>query len=327
MRPRDRLLAAVVAVLWGVNFLAIHFGLTHFPPMLLACLRFTLIAIPTILFVPRPAVPLRWFLGYGIGFGTLQFVFLFVAMNVGMPTGLASLVLQSSAPLTVVLGVLLLRERPSRRQVIGIGAAALGLAAIAAAQSQSAALVPVLLTLMAGLSWAVGNLCARLAAPPEPMHLTLWACVVPPVPLLALSLATEGPAADLEALRTAFTPSGWVGIGAIVYLAVFATIIGSGIWTALMRRYPAGVVAPYSMLVPIIGMSSAAVVLGERPGIVELVAGAVVVGGVLLGSARPAAQAGTAEEPADEAGAEPAADPPPPSSVDARSERTALSRN
>ncbi|GAY09523.1 EamA family transporter [Pseudonocardia sp. N23] len=317
MTPRDRLLAAFVAVLWGVNFLAIHIGLGHFPPLLLACLRFTLIAVPTIMFVPRPAVPLRWFLGYALGFGTLQFVFLFVAIDVGMPTGLASLVLQSSAPLTVVLGTLLLRERPSRRQVAGIVAAAAGLTAIAVSQAQVAALVPVLLTLLAGLSWALGNLCGRLAAPPDPMRLTLWMCVVPPVPLLALSLLTEGPAADLEALRTAFTPSGWAGIGAIVYLAVFATVMGTGIWTALMRRYPAGVVAPYSMLVPIVGISTAALVLGERPGIVELVGGAVVVGGVLLGSMRPAAQAGSPLAPTAPAGPGPASDPA----------RTALSRN
>ena len=104
MPPRDRLLAAVVAVLWGANFLAIHVGLQHFPPLFLAALRFAVIALPTVLFVPRPQVRLRWLLGYGLGFGTLQFLFLFVAMDVGMPTGLASLVLQASAPRTTVNG-------------------------------------------------------------------------------------------------------------------------------------------------------------------------------------------------------------------------------
>ena len=98
MPTRDRLLAAVVAVLWGANFLAIHVGLQHFPPLFLAALRFAVIALPTVLLVPRPQVRLRWLLGYGLGFGTLQFLFLFVAMDVGMPTGLASLVLQASAP-------------------------------------------------------------------------------------------------------------------------------------------------------------------------------------------------------------------------------------
>jgi drug/metabolite transporter (DMT)-like permease len=284
---RDRLLAAVVAVLWGANFLAIHVGLEHYPPLFLAALRFAVLAIPTVLLVPRPRVPLRWLIGYGLGFGTVQFLFLFVAMDVGMPTGLASLVLQASAPFTVLLGAVLLRERMSARQVVGITFAVVGLLAIAVAQAQAAALIPLVLTLIGALGWAFGNLAARLADPPNPLHLTLWMSVVPPIPLLAASLLTEGPAADWASLRGAVTPEGVPGVLSIAYLAILATVLGSGIWTTLMRRYPAGVVAPYSLLVPVVGIALAAAALGERPSAVELVAGVVIVGGVLLGTPRP----------------------------------------
>jgi drug/metabolite transporter (DMT)-like permease len=283
---RDRLLAGVVAVLWGGNFLAIHVGLEHFPPLFLAALRFTVIAIPTLLLVPRPQVPLRWLLGYGIGFGTVQFIFLFIAMDIGMPTGLASLVLQASAPFTVLLGALLLRERISPRQGIGIGLAVLGMAAIAVSRAQVAAALPVLLTLLGALGWAFGNLAGRRAAPPNPLHLTLWMSVVPPLPLLAMSFVWEGPAAGWAALQAAVTPAGLPGVLALAYLAVLATVVGSGIWTALMRRYPAGVVAPYSLLVPVVGMGLAAAALGERPTPLELVAALVIIGGVLLGTPR-----------------------------------------
>jgi drug/metabolite transporter (DMT)-like permease len=286
MPTRDRLLAAVVAVLWGANFLAIHVGLQHFPPLFLAALRFAVIALPTVLLVPRPQVRLRWLLGYGLGFGTLQFLFLFVAMDVGMPTGLASLVLQASAPFTVLLGAVLLRERLTPRQGLGIALAVLGLAAIAVARAQSAALLPVLLTLAGALGWALGNLCSRLAAPPNPLHLALWMSVVPPVPLLLTSWAVEGPVAGWDALRAAFTPAGVPGLLSVAYIAGLATVLGTGIWTTLMRRHPAGVVAPYSLLVPVVGMGLAALVLGERPSTVELVAAAVIVGGVLLGTPR-----------------------------------------
>jgi drug/metabolite transporter (DMT)-like permease len=283
---RDRLLACVVAVLWGGNFLAIHVGLEHFPPLFLASIRFAVIAIPALLLVPRPQVPLRWLISYGVGFGTVQFIFLFIAMDVGMPTGLASLVLQASAPFTVLLGALLLRERMSARQGIGIGLAVLGLAAIALTRAQTAAVLPVLLTLLGALGWAFGNLAGRLAAPPNPLHLTLWMSVIPPLPLLAMSLVWEGPAADWAALQAAVTVDGLPGVLALVYLAVLATVVGSGIWTALMRRHPAGVVAPYSLLVPVVGMGLAAIVLGERRSPVELVAAVVIIGGVLLGTPR-----------------------------------------
>ena len=143
-----------------------------------------------------------------------------------------------------------------------------------------------LLTLAGALGWALGNLCSRLAAPPNPLHLTLWMSVVPPVPLLAASWVVEGPAAGWDALRAAVTPSGLPGLLAVAYIAVLATVLGSGIWTALMRRHPAGVVAPWSLLVPVVGMGLAALVLGERPSVVELVAAAVIVGGVLLGTPR-----------------------------------------
>ncbi len=298
MSTRDRLLAAFVALLWGANFLAIHVGLQHFPPLFLAALRFAVIAVPAVLLVPRPRVRLRWLLGYGLGFGTLQFLFLFVAMDVGMPTGLASLVLQASAPFTVLLGAALLRERLSRRQGVGIALAVLGLAAIAVARAQTAALLPVVLTLLGALGWALGNLASRLAAPPNPLHLTLWMAVVPPIPLLAASWVVEGPAAGGEALRAAFTPAGVPGLLAVAYIAVLATVVGTGIWTTLMRRHPAGVVAPYSLLVPVVGMGLAALVLGERPSAVELVAGVVIVGGVLLGTPRPSRPAPAAPQPA-----------------------------
>ena len=289
MSLRDRLLAVFVAGLWGCNFIAIHFALDLVPPLLLGALRFAVIAVPALLLVPRPQVPVRWLLGYGIGFGTLQFVFLFIAMDVGMPTGLASLVLQASAPFTVLLGALLLRERIGPRQAVGIALAVAGLAAIAVSRAQSAALLPVVLTLLAALGWALGNLSSKLALRSpgvNPLHLMLWMSVVPPIPMLAMSLAVEGTSAGVGALAVAITPAGLPGLAGFAYLVVFGTLVGSGIWTSLMRRHPAGVVAPYSLLVPVVGIALSAALLGEQPSVVELVAAAVIVGGVLLGTPR-----------------------------------------
>ena len=154
MPLRDRLLAGLVALIWGLNFAAIHWSLEQFPPFFLVALRFALLAVPTVLLVPRPGVPWRWVLGYGAGFGVLQFLFLYLAMDSGMPPGLASLVLQSSAPFTVVLGAVLLRERLNGRQAAGVGLAVAGLAGIAVHRAElgaGAMLLPVVLTLCGGL--------------------------------------------------------------------------------------------------------------------------------------------------------------------------------
>ncbi|MEW2505208.1 MULTISPECIES: EamA family transporter [unclassified Amycolatopsis] len=286
MPARDRLLAVLVAVLWGCNFLAIHAALGQFPPMFAGALRFALIAIPTILFVPWPKVKLRYLLGYGLGFGTGQFAFLFVAMDLGMPTGLASLVLQASAPFTVLLGAVLLRERVSGRQLTGILLAVAGMTAIAWQQSSHAALLPVILTLLAALSWAFGNLAVRRATPDNPLHLMLWMSVVPPLPMLALSFVFEGPTAGWHSLTTLGTTTGLIGVAGMAYVIAFGTVVGSGIWTTLMKHHPAGVVAPFSLLVPVVGLTASYFVLDEVPTVLEIVAAAVVIGGVLLGSLR-----------------------------------------
>lgn len=293
MTPRDRLLGLTVIVLWGLNFLAIRVGLDHFPPFFFAALRFLLIAIPVVIFVPRPQVPMRWLLLYGFGFGFGQFAFLFWAMHTGMPTGLASLVLQSSAPFTVLLGAFLLREKLSVWQVSGIGVAVAGMALIGWDRSHHAALLPVILTLLAGLSWAFGNLGSRLAAAntvgdPQPMRLMLWMCVIPPLPMLALSAAVEGPTAGWRALSTALSVDGLPSLIGLAYIVLLGTIVGTGIWTTLMSRYPAGKVAPLSLLVPIVGIGASWLFLHETPSTLSLVGAVIVIAGAIATQRRPA---------------------------------------
>ncbi|WP_344685367.1 MULTISPECIES: EamA family transporter [Actinomycetes] len=303
MPIRHVVLALAVAVLWGLNFLAIHLSLEQFPPLFLVALRFALLAIPTLLLVPRPDVPLRWLLGYGLGFGTLQFFGLYLGMAAGFPAGLASLVLQSSAPFTVLLGALLLRERLSGRRMAGVAVAVVGLGVVGLTRGGLDGWIPFLLVVLGGFGWALGNLASRQARAPQPMHLVLWMTVVPPLPMLALSVAVEGPVQIGDALVGAFTAEAlpaWLGL---LYTVIAGTVIGSAVWVWLMARHPASTVAPFSMLVPVVGILAAWAWLGEVPLHGEILGGVLVVGGVLWanGRSRPrrdGASAGTAPVPA-----------------------------
>ncbi len=287
MPLRDRLLALLVAVVWGVNFPATAIALEHFPPLMMVALRFTLVAIPALLFVPRPKVPVRWLIGVGLGIGLLQFAFLYLGMASGMPSGLASLVLQASAPFTVIIAGIWLHERLSRRQAIGIGMAVAGLITIAAHRALVAAALPVILTLCGALGWAIGNVCSRRAQAPKPLHLTLWMSVVPPIPMLALSLIVEGPDRIGRALRTSFTMAALPSVLSLLYIVILATLVGYGLWNWLLSRHPSSVVAPFSMMVPVVGVLSSWLFFDEIPDVVELMAGIAVIGGVLYAS-RPA---------------------------------------
>jgi O-acetylserine/cysteine efflux transporter len=278
MRLAHLALAVLVAAIWGLNFVVIEVGLDDFPPLLLSALRYALAALPLLVIGGMPAVPWRWVLAVGIAIGVVKFSLLFIGMDVGMPAGLASLVLQAQALFTVVLAALLLRERIAGSQVLGLAVAFGGLALVAGGLDGVATAEGFALVIAAALAWGFGNLALKRAAPADPLRFMTTVCLVPPLPLLALSLAFEGPAA----IADAFAHADALGVGAVLYLAFAATTVGWGIWGALMARYPASTVAPFSLLVPVFGLSFGALLLGEAVTGRDIAAAALVLGGVLL---------------------------------------------
>jgi O-acetylserine/cysteine efflux transporter len=280
MRPRHIALAAAVAAVWGVNFVVIEVGLRHFPPLLFSALRFAVAAFPAVLFAGRPPTRLRWVIAVGFTLGVVKFGLLFAGIAAGMPAGLSSLVLQSQAVFTTVFAVLLLRERPGPRQIAGLGLAALGIGVVATRLGADG--LPggaFALVIGAAVAWGISNVATRRAAPADPLRFMVWVSAVAVLPLAVLSLLFEGPAADLAALRAIDVPA----IAALLYVALISTLAGFGAWGALIKRYGASTVAPFSMLVPVAGIASAALLLGEAVHLTDLAGGALVVGGVLLG--------------------------------------------
>lgn len=281
MSPKDLLLALTVVLVWGVNFVVIKVGLHGVPPMLLGALRFALVAFPAALFVPRPKIPLKCLLAYGATISLGQFAFLFSAMYVGMPAGLASLVLQSQAFFTLAIAAMVLREPIRWFHLAGMAVAAGGLAIIGMAGNAATTgmtTVGFLLTLCAALSWASGNIVTKRVGPVNVVSLVVWGAVIPPVPFLLLSFWMAGPEQIAHSLANISASS----IGAIVYLSFGATIFGYSLWSKLLARYAASRVAPLSLLVPVVGLVSAAVLLGERLVPAQWLGGAVVMAGLLL---------------------------------------------
>jgi O-acetylserine/cysteine efflux transporter len=278
MSARHVALAVAVAIVWGVNFVVIHVGLGDFPPLLFAALRFTVMAFPAILFVGRPNVPWRWVVGVGAFIGLGQFGLLFVAMDQGTPAGLASLVLQLQAVFTIALAVVFLGERPRGVQLAGAAVALGGIAIIAAGRAEGVPIGAVLLCIAAAASWGAGNICTRQARAPDPIALLVWSSLVPPIPLFALSLGFEG----TGEIGDAFAHVSLGGIGALLYVVVGATAFGYGTWTFLMRHHPASQVAPFTLLVPVVGIATAWIALDEVPTVLEGVGAAVVLAGLAL---------------------------------------------
>jgi O-acetylserine/cysteine efflux transporter len=317
MRRRDTALAVLVALIWGANFVAIRTGLDSVPPLLFLAVRFVVVCIPAVFFVRRPNVPWRDLALIGLFTSLGQFALMYLALHLGMPPGLSSLVLQAQVLFTVVIAAVWLRERPSTAQRLGVALGGAGLLTIAAGRGLSAPLLPLVVLVLAAVSWAVGNVLTRRAGSVTPgagLAVTVWSGLVVPLPALALSFAFEGPAA----IGAALGHVQWPAVVSTAYTAYLSSLVGYGIWNTLLSRHPVARVTPFAMLVPVFGMAAAAVAFGERPSTLELAGGVVLLAGVAVavlrrggatsgmpgdGSAVVAVDvdpaAGTPDEPAD----------------------------
>jgi O-acetylserine/cysteine efflux transporter len=265
------------ATAWGCSFVVIRLGLDDLPPLLFASLRFAMVALPAVLFVGRPDVGWRSTVLVGLTLGVAQYGLLFAGIDLGMPAGAASVVLQAQVPLTVLAGCLLLGERISVSVVLAIVVSSAGLALFALARD-GAGLLPFVLVLGAAVAWASANVVIRVARPHRPVALIVWASLVAPLPLLGLSLVVDGPAAVSAALRGLDAGS----VAAVLYLALVATLWAFSVWSGLLRVYPARAVAPFALLIPVAGVASTWIVLGERPPRLELLGSALVLAGLVI---------------------------------------------
>ncbi|MFJ6460066.1 EamA family transporter [Streptomyces sp. NPDC091387] len=280
MRPLHIALAALVAAVWGVNFVVIELGLDHFPPLLFSALRFLVAALPAVFLVGRPKVAWKWIVGVGLALGVAKFGLLFIGMDRGTGAGLSSLVLQVQAVFTALFAALALGERPGRTRVLGMAVALAGIGVAAVDEGADGPVLAFVLVIAAAACWGVSNVLTRKAAPPDALNFMVWVSTVPVLPLLGLSLLFEGWDRDTEALAAL----DWSGAGIIVYVAWITTVFGFGAWGFLLSRYPASSVAPFTLLVPVFGMSSAALLLDESVSPLRWCAAALLVGGVALTS-------------------------------------------
>ncbi len=272
MKRRDLILALLVVIVWGANFTVIKLGLAGLPPMLLVALRYTFAAVPAIFFVKRPDIGWKYIIAYGMAVGVGQFSCLFYAMNIGMPAGTSSVILQSQVFFTLIFAAVLLKEHLRIFHALGVIISAIGLffisGNIGSGQMSSLPLGALFLTLLAAAFWGISNIIVRFASKQaaaqgktiDMFGLVVWSSLVPPLPLFIFALILDSP----ETLLNIVLGLSGQSIFAILYLSFLATLFGFGLWSFLLSKYPAGKVAPLSLLVPITGLITARAVLGEQ---------------------------------------------------------------
>ena len=288
MKPSDVCLAVLVAVIWGLGFVASRLALDELSPALMTTLRFAIAAVPC-LFVRRPTV--SWPILISISFWLFLGQFLPQSWGIahGVPVGLASVIVQSQALFTVSFAALAFREIPTRLEMTGIGIAMIGLLMICGTVGLDFSAGAFAVLLISPISFAIGNLLLRRAQDVPMFDLFAWLCLVPPLPLLALALAIDGPQATWHALWH-LSPTGLVSM---LFIGAISTCVAYWLWGRLLRDYTAAQVVPFALLVPFVGAAASSVVFGETFGPLRLIGMITVIGGVaiMLLSKRPPAAA------------------------------------
>jgi len=258
-------LTLAIVALWGFSFVPIKLGLREVPPFALAALRFFFAAVPLVFFIRRPQMPWRFVVAYGFAIGVCQFGLLFLGMKLGMAAGLSSLVIQVQVFFTIGLGIHYLGDRISTQNIVGAAIAAAGVALLAAYKligGATTTLIGFALVIVAAFAWGIGNVVAKRAAgdhEPDMFALVVWSSLVPPLPLAALSYLFEGGPAAWDAVAHASLLV-W---GCVLFLAWGATLFGFASWAGLLHRYPTGLISPFALLIPVSGLASGALFLGE----------------------------------------------------------------
>ena len=277
MKPHDILAAIVVAVVWGLTFIAVKVGVGETSPLMLSGLRFLFAAVPLVFIVRPPKAPVLTVVVYGLLIGLGQFGLLFLAIRQGFPVGLASLIIMAQAFFTIALAWVFLHENPRRIQLVGAAVAFVGMAVIGSDRLEGASLGPLLLVILAAFFWGSGNVVAKTAGRIDMLAFTVWSSLAAPLPLALLSLAVEGPAPMLALAHPTLRL-----VVSVLVVAYAGTVFGYGVWARLLAHYSAATVAPFALLVPIVGMVAGAVVFAEPLRPVELFGGLLVMAGLAL---------------------------------------------
>jgi O-acetylserine/cysteine efflux transporter len=286
MKPADVFIAVLVAVIWGLAFVASRIALDEFSPELMTTLRFAIAAIPC-LFVRKPDV--SWPLLFAISFTLFlgQFLAQAFAIAHGVPVGLTSVIVQSQALFTIAFAALLFHERPTRMQTVGIAIATIGLMMICGTVGYDFSVAAFAVLMISPVSFAIGNLVLRRAQHARMYDLFAWLCFAAAVPLFALTLVTNGPQPTWHAL----SHMSLTGLACMLFLGAISTSIAYWLWGRLLRDHPAAQVVPFALLVPFVGSAASSIVFGETFGPLRLAGMVTVVGGiaVMLLAKRPQA--------------------------------------
>ena len=267
------IMALFVPLLWGLGFVFAKGAINHFPPILLMAFRFSLTALVLVWFTPLPVRKFFQLFKIAIVAAAIQYSLTFTGVK-GLEAGLASIIVQLEVPFLVILGALLLREKPGYKKCIGIAISFVGVAIMSQQDELSGSFISIALVLSGCFAWALGQVMVRKLKDVSGMQVTAWIAVFAAPQLFLMSAIFEN--GQEEAIRTANPLVWWT----VLYLGLVMTCLGYYFWNTLIRHHDVSKVAPFLLLLPVFSVLGGNVFLGETITLEKFYGGATILLGI-----------------------------------------------
>jgi EamA-like transporter family. len=251
-------------------------------PVMMTCLRFTFTALPLAFFLKRPNVPMSMIALHGLLFGIGMWGVVNLAVALGTPAGLSSILMQSAVFMTLIMAVIFFKERLPMVKSIGVLVAFIGFLLVVMYRGESVPVIGIALMFVAALSWTGCNAIIRLYKPDRPISFIVWSSAFVPVPTLVIAAIQQYASSgmiDTQQLIPMPSLNGWLSI---VFQSLITTIIGYGIWTWAIMRYGLGNVTPYSLLVPVSGLFFGWAIYEEALSSMEVIGSSAILAGLAI---------------------------------------------
>lgn len=273
LRPIDLVCGVSVALAWGMGIVFAKAAIAHFPPILLMALRFSVAALALIWWVDPPRGQIGRLALIALVASAIQYSLTFTGLKT-LDASVAALVVQLEAPFLVLLGAVLLGERPGWRKWAGIALAFVGVALIAGELRLGAAWGALAMVVGGAFTWAIGQVMIRALKNIDGLTVTAWIALLAAPQLAVMSLLFETGQAEalISADRTVWAT--------VLYLGLVMTALGYGLWYTMLRRHPVGLAAPFLLLLPVFAVLGGVLLLGERLDARTAIGGVIVLFGV-----------------------------------------------
>lgn len=257
MKFHHHLIAILVVLLWGLDFVAAKIALAVFPPFFLLSLRFGMAALLLTPFLRRPPMKFTKLLLIAFSLAILHVAMIFLSIRMGLNASVVAVATQMRVPFALLLSVIFLREVIRWRSISGISIAILGTLILVGSPNVLSNYWAFLVALGGAMGWAIYNTLLKGAPRVNYFSFMVWIAFLAAPMLFMLSLLSEAQPWEK------FTSMPWQAWAAFIYLIVFSTILSHGAWYKLLHTYELNQVVPYTLLVPVFGVSAASIFLHE----------------------------------------------------------------